>query len=93
MRFILVLVFGVITTSAAADVGIGVSAKTDSTTVYIPITIGRFMVEPYVRATDRESQSLATTGTTFTLRTASASELEANDDRVPPSGVRAAAAS
>jgi hypothetical protein len=79
MRFILVLVFGVITTSAAADVGIGVSAKTDSTTVYIPITIGRFMVEPYVRATDRESESLATTGTTFTLRTASASELEAND--------------
>jgi hypothetical protein len=79
MRFILVVVFAVLTTSAAADVGIGVSAKTDTATVYIPITIGRFMVEPYVRAADRESQSLGTSGTTLTLRTVSASELEAND--------------
>ena len=79
MRFVLTLVFAAAATSAAADVGIGVSAKTDSATIYIPITVGRFMIEPYVRATDRESESLVTTGTTVALRTASASELEAND--------------
>jgi hypothetical protein len=79
MRSFLALVFAAAATSAAADVGIGVSAKTDSATIYIPITVGRFMIEPYVRATDRESESLATTGTILALTTASASQFEATD--------------
>jgi hypothetical protein len=61
-----------------ADVGIGVSAKTDSATVYIPITAGRFMFEPYVRATDRETESVSTTGTVLVLATGTASEVQAN---------------
>jgi hypothetical protein len=39
--------------SAEADVGIGVSAKTDEATAYIPITAGRFLFEPYFRSSDR----------------------------------------
>lgn len=79
MRLVLVLIFAAVATTAAADVGIGASAKTDSATVYIPITVGRFMVEPYVRATERESESLATTGATLSFTTAIASELDASD--------------
>jgi hypothetical protein len=67
-----------VATSAEADVGIGVSAKTDSATVYIPITVRRFMFEPYVRATDREIESLSTSGTIVPVTSQSASELEAN---------------
>jgi hypothetical protein len=51
-----------VTASADADVGIGVSAKSDSATLYIPITAGRFMFEPYVRASDRKSETSSTVG-------------------------------
>jgi hypothetical protein len=67
-----------VATSADADVGLGVSAKTDSATVYIPITVRRFMFEPYVRATDREAESISTTGTAFPITSVSASEIQAN---------------
>lgn len=78
MRLALAIVFGLIfVTPADADVGIGVSAKTDSATVYVPVTVRRFMLEPYVRATDRESESSSTTGTAFSVPPTSASEVEA----------------
>jgi hypothetical protein len=41
-------------TAAEADVGLGLSAKNDNTTVYVPITAGRFMFEPYFRYSDDE---------------------------------------
>jgi hypothetical protein len=78
MRFAVVAICTLmVVTPAEADVGIGISAKTDSATVYIPVTVRRFMFEPYVRATDRESETLSTIGTDFPVTTASASGLEA----------------
>ncbi len=79
MRLAIAIICAMVATSAEADVGIGVSAKTDSATVYIPITVRRFMFEPYVRATDGESESLSTSGTaSFPIKSASASEFQAN---------------
>jgi hypothetical protein len=46
-----------------ADVGIGVSAKSDEATAYIPITAGRFMFEPYFRSSDKEDQQGTTAHT------------------------------
>ena len=63
MRRALTIVCALIATSANAEVGIGVSAKTDSATVYIPVTVNRFMFEPFVRATDRDTESVSTSGT------------------------------
>ena len=77
MRLALAIICALVATAAKADVGIGVSAKTDSATIYIPITVRRFMFEPYVRATDRESETVSTTGTTFPVTTSSASEVQA----------------
>jgi hypothetical protein len=77
MRFFAAAVFCALAcSSASAEVGIGVSAKTDSATIYIPIEVGAFLFEPYVRATDRESESQATTGLGFT--SLSATQLQAN---------------
>ena len=73
MRLVLAIVCAIVATSAEADVGIGVSAKTDSASVYIPITVKRFMFEPYVRATEQKSESSSTTGTIFSTTTLSAS--------------------
>ena len=78
MRLALAIICTMVATSANADVGVGVSAKTDSATIYIPITVRRFMFEPYVRATEREVESLSTTGTTLSITSASASEIQAN---------------
>jgi hypothetical protein len=78
MRLALAIICTMVATSANADVGVGVSAKTDSATIYIPITVRRFMFEPYVRATEREVQSLSTTGTILSITSASASEIQAN---------------
>jgi hypothetical protein len=66
-----------VTASAEADVGIGVSAKSDSATLYIPITAGRFMFEPYVRVTDRKSESSSTVGLNNLLPFGSTSKAEA----------------
>src|SRR5688572_16774327 len=77
MRLGFAIICALVATSAAADVGIGVSAKTDSATIYIPITVKRFMFEPYIRATDRESETVSTTGTTFPVTVASTSEVQA----------------
>jgi hypothetical protein len=60
MRVTVAIICALAATSAAAEVGIGVSAKTDSATVYVPVTVGRFMIEPYLRATDRESDQAIT---------------------------------
>lgn len=78
MRRALAVICAVVATSAHADVGIGASAKTDSATVYIPITVKRFMFEPFVRASDRESESVSTTGTTVPLTSETVSDVEAN---------------
>jgi hypothetical protein len=78
MRLALGIICALVVPSAYADVGIGISAKTDGATVYIPVTVRRFMLEPYVRATDQESETLSTTGTTFALTTKSTSELKAS---------------
>ncbi len=78
MRRAFALVCALVATSANAEVGIGVSVKTDSATVYIPVTVQRFMFEPFVRATERESESLSTSGTIVPLTSASATEVEAN---------------
>ena len=78
MRLALVIICTMVATAANADVGVGVSAKTDSATIYIPITVRRFMFEPYVRATEREVESLSRTGTTLSNTSASASEIQAN---------------
>jgi hypothetical protein len=40
---------------ANADVGIGVSANADDATVYVPLTVGSFMLEPYARFADNDS--------------------------------------
>jgi hypothetical protein len=47
--------------AAEADVGIGVSAKSDEATAYIPITAGRFMFEPYFRSSDQAVEEESTT--------------------------------
>jgi hypothetical protein len=78
MRFALAIICAFAASSACADVGIGVSAKTDTATVYVPVTVQRFMFEPYVRATDREIESVSTVGTSFPIASASASEVQAN---------------
>jgi hypothetical protein len=78
MRLALAAICTMVATSAHADVGIGVSAKTDSATIYIPVTAGRFMYEPYVRATDREAASVSTSGTIFPITTTTESEVHAN---------------
>jgi hypothetical protein len=44
-------------TTAEADVGLGLSVKNDEATVYIPVTAGRFIFEPYFRASDAISTS------------------------------------
>jgi len=77
MRRALAIICTLVATSANAEVGIGVSAKTDSATVYIPITVKRFMIEPYVRATERESESATSSGTIFPVTSTSVSDLEA----------------
>jgi hypothetical protein len=79
MRLVFAIICAIVATSAEADVGIGVSAKTDSASVYIPITVKRFMFEPYVRATEQKSESSSTTGTIFPTTSLSASELQAHD--------------
>jgi hypothetical protein len=76
MRSSLAIVCALAATSANAEVGIGVSAKTDSATVYIPVTVERFMFEPFVRATDRDSESAQTTGTIFQTTITQTSEFE-----------------
>jgi hypothetical protein len=78
MRRVAALVLALAAPAANADVGIGVSAKTDSATIYVPVTVGRFMLEPYLRATDRENESSATTGGLFPVTLTSASEFEAS---------------
>jgi hypothetical protein len=59
--------------AAHAEVGIGVSAKSSDATVYVPIKVAKFMFEPYVRYTDRESEGFNIGSTTAR----SGSELEA----------------
>jgi hypothetical protein len=51
----LCLLIGCLT--ANADVGLGVSVKSGTAIVYLPVTAGRFMFEPFVRYTDRESET------------------------------------
>jgi hypothetical protein len=78
MPLIIAIVYALlVATAAEADVGLGVSAKTDNATVYIPIKVGRFMFEPYVRATDREAASVSRSGTFFVTNTTTASDVEA----------------
>jgi hypothetical protein len=75
MRLVLAIICALVVTSAEADVGIGVSAKTDSYTVYIPVTARRFMYEPYLRATEAKSDTHSTSGgPTFPLTSTSASD-------------------
>ena len=76
MRRALAIVCALAATSANAEVGIGVSAKTDSATVYIPVTVERFMFEPFVRATERDTESASTSGTIFPTTSRSGSEFE-----------------
>ena len=49
--------------------------------MYVPITVKRFMFEPYVRATDQKVESSSTTGTTFPFTTASKSAFQDPDVR------------
>jgi hypothetical protein len=76
MRFVAAAVFALACSSASADVGIGVSAKTDSVTIYIPVKAGAFLFEPYVRAIDRDSESQGTTG--LGLPSLSATQIQAH---------------
>jgi hypothetical protein len=78
MRRAFAIVCALIATPVYAEVGIGVSAKTDSATVYIPVTVQRFMFEPFVRATQRESESLSTSGTILPVTSASATKVDAS---------------
>jgi hypothetical protein len=79
MRLVLAIVCALTVTSAEADVGIGVSAKTDTATVYIPITVKRFMLEPYFRAADQKVESSTTTGTTFPFTSVYESQLREHE--------------
>jgi hypothetical protein len=47
----------IVSLTAQADVGLGVSVKSSTAIVYLPVTAGRFMFEPFVRYTDRESET------------------------------------
>jgi hypothetical protein len=46
------------TFAAEADVGVGVSGNGHDTTVYVPITPGRLMLEPYFRFADSDSSEV-----------------------------------
>jgi len=47
-----------VNTSSAADFGFGASFKSNESTIYVPVHIGKhFMVEPFFRYEDRDSQN------------------------------------
>jgi len=60
-RIFLVLIFIILPFAAqSADFGFGASFKSNESTIYFPIKIDqKFLLEPYVRYTDRDSVSIA----------------------------------
>jgi hypothetical protein len=78
LRIVAVVCALVLAGVADADVGIGVSAKTDNATIYVPIVVGRFTFEPYVRATDQQVDSSSSAGTAGPLTSQSTAELDAH---------------
>ena len=55
MRIVFALVCLLVGATALADVGIGVSATENDSTIYVPITASRLMFEPYVRYSDHDA--------------------------------------
>ena len=85
MRLAVLVICALLAASARADVGIGVSAKSDNATIYIPITVGRFMIEPFVRATDRDDETIsAPPSTSRSLSEVQASEIGVGVFRTVP---------
>jgi len=75
LRRSLAIICSMAATAAHADVGIGVSAKIDTYTVYVPVTARRFMFEPYLRATEAKSDTRSTSGLpTFPFTSTSVSD-------------------
>ena len=56
MRALVAIVCLLVGLTARAEVGIGVSATSNDATIYVPVTASRFMFEPYIRYSDRETE-------------------------------------